>query len=285
MTARQRNAVDATGQPPPERASVAELLPRIHDGDPAAWEEIVRRYGKLVSTTVRAFRLQPADALDAVQMTWLRLAENALRVKFPERLGGWLVTTARRECLHILRQAKPVSSLIDDVTPETVPDPSVDSEQHVIETDTAQTLRKLIAELPPRRRTLLRTLFADSPRSYAEVVASDAGIPPGGIGPTRARALRQLRDKLNELGPEADPGEYVEEQPKEGDRTGSHLLDDLLDKADQALREKLEPKVTNLRIGHSQGTGDAELDSLLHRADAALRERVLPVATRNKTND
>jgi hypothetical protein len=27
-------------------------------------------------------------------MTWLRLAENTHRIQFPERLGGWLATTA-----------------------------------------------------------------------------------------------------------------------------------------------------------------------------------------------
>jgi hypothetical protein len=32
--------------------------------------------------------LQDADARDAVQTTWLRLAENAHQVQFPERLGG-----------------------------------------------------------------------------------------------------------------------------------------------------------------------------------------------------
>jgi RNA polymerase sigma factor (sigma-70 family) len=177
-------------------ASVACLLDRIRQGDAAAWNEIVRRYGKLVTTTARSFRLQEADALDAVQMTWLRLAENTHRIQFPERLGGWLATTARRECLHILRQVKPPPGLVD-VTPDTVADPSVGPEQHVIDADLVQTLRKLVAELPPRRRTLVRMLFTDHPRSYAEVARS-AGIPPGGIGPTRARALRQLRDRLCE---------------------------------------------------------------------------------------
>ncbi|MGH3636839.1 MAG: RNA polymerase sigma factor, partial [Mycobacterium sp.] len=86
--------------------SIADLVLRISEGDAAAWDEILCRYGKLVSGTVRSFRLQEADALDAMQMTWLRLAENAHRVQFPEQLGGWLATTARRECLHILRQSK-----------------------------------------------------------------------------------------------------------------------------------------------------------------------------------
>ena len=179
--------------------SVADLLLRIGEGqDPTAWEEIVRRYGKLVSATVRSFRLQETDALDAVQMTWLRLAENAHRVQLPERLGGWLSTTARRECLNILRRAKPAPDPID-VGPETVADPSVGPEQFVIGADTARTLWKLVGELPTRRRTLLRALFAENPPPYAEV-ARIAGIPIGAIGPTRARALRQLRGTLEQHG-------------------------------------------------------------------------------------
>lgn len=176
--------------------SMADLLLRIRDAEPVAWQEILRRYGKLVSATVRSCRLQDADALDAVQMTWLRLAENADRVQFPERLGGWLATTARRECLRILRQAKATPHLLDVIS-ETVADPSAGPEQRVVHADTARTLRKLIGQLSPRRQTLLRALFSDNSLPYAEV-ARAAGIPQGGIGPTRARALQQLRDKLDE---------------------------------------------------------------------------------------
>lgn len=177
--------------------SVADLLLGVGDGNPAAWDEILRRYGKLVSTTVRSFHLQEADALDAMQMTWLRLAENAEQVQFPERLGGWLVTTARRECLHILRHVR-LGPHLTEMRPETVADPSADPEQHTIDADTTQTLRKLVNKLSPRRRTLIRMLFTDNPCSYAEV-ARIAGIPPGGIGPTRARALRQMRGMLDSV--------------------------------------------------------------------------------------
>jgi RNA polymerase sigma factor (sigma-70 family) len=184
--------------------SVADLVLRMSEGDPVAWEEIVRRYGKLVSTTVRSFQLQDADALDAVQMTWLQLAENAHQVQLPERLGGWLTTTARRECLRILRhRVKLTSKLVDAVT-ETVADPSAGPEQRAIDADTAQTLWKLVDELPPRRRTLLRALFTDNPRSYTQI-AHMAGIPPGAIGPTRARILRQLRGRLLTAGMEGVP--------------------------------------------------------------------------------
>jgi len=181
--------------PADTKASVADLLLGIHDGDPASWDEILRRYGNLVSATVRTFRLQEADAVDAMQMTWLRLAENAHRVQFPERLAGWLATTARRECLNILRQSK-LGPIFTDVAPDPASAPSTGPEQRAIDANTRQTLRKLVDELPPLRRSLIRVLFTDNPCSYNEI-ARIAGIPLGGIGPTRRRALRQLRDKLD----------------------------------------------------------------------------------------
>jgi DNA-directed RNA polymerase specialized sigma24 family protein len=98
--------------------SLADLLTQIGNGNPVAWEKIINRYGKLVSTTVRSFRLQNADALDVVQTTWLRLAQNAHRVQEPKSLCGWLVTTARRECLRILAQIN--APQLIDVTQETV---------------------------------------------------------------------------------------------------------------------------------------------------------------------
>ncbi len=186
----------------PVRA-VSDLAAVGSDGDAVAWEEVLRQYGKLVSATVRTFRLQDADALDAVQTTWLRLAENAHRLQWSERLAAWLATTARRECLSILRQAKRTPDAVDAVA-ETVADPSGGPEQCFIEADATRMLWELVEELSPRQRTLLRALFTDHPRPYAEV-ARVAGIPTGAIGPTRARALRQLRGRLGErgLGPAA----------------------------------------------------------------------------------
>jgi RNA polymerase sigma factor (sigma-70 family) len=186
----------------PERA-VSDVVMIGSDGNAVTWEEIMRQYGNLVSTTVRSFRLQDADARDAVQTTWLRLAENAHCVQWAERLTGWLTTTARRECLRILRQTKRIPVPVDTVA-DTVVHPSAGPEQRLIDIDAARTLWKLVEELPPRQRTLLRALFADHPRPYVEV-ARDAGIPTGAIGPTRARALRQLRRRLDEhgLGPAA----------------------------------------------------------------------------------
>lgn len=175
---------------------IVDLLPRAGEGDPGAWEEILRRYSTLVWATVRSFHLQDADTRDAVQTTWLRLAENAHRIRHPQRLGAWLATTARRECLRVLRHLTSIPHFSETVL-EVATDPSTGPEHLAIEAETTRWLWEHVDELPPRRRTVLRALFTDSPRPYADI-ATTTGIPPGGIGPTRNRALQQLRENLGE---------------------------------------------------------------------------------------
>jgi RNA polymerase sigma factor (sigma-70 family) len=176
--------------------SVADLLLGISEGDMSAWEEIVGRYGRIVTAAIRAFRLSESDALDAVQTTWMRLAENHHRIRSPQYLGGWLATTARRECLRILRHAKRTTNIsttmIDPV------EPSAGPEQQTVNALTAETLRDLVAELTPRQQTLIQALFVDE-HPYTEI-SRITGIPAGSIGPTRIRALSLLRRRLHESG-------------------------------------------------------------------------------------
>jgi RNA polymerase sigma factor (sigma-70 family) len=177
--------------------SIDELLARAAQRDPFAWEEIISRYKGVVWARVRSFRLQDADAVDAVQMTWLRLAENCGRVQHPDRLAGWLSTTATRESLAIVRHSKRAAPV--DGLAETLTDPAAGPERTVLDAETAQAVRDLVAELPPRRRALIHAMFNQDTRRYSEI-SRDTGIPIGSLGPTRARALRQLRRMIDERG-------------------------------------------------------------------------------------
>jgi RNA polymerase sigma factor (sigma-70 family) len=170
---------------------VATVLGAAARGDNRAWEELVRRYGRLVTATVRAFRLQEADAADAEQRTWLRLVEHHRGLRDPDHLGGWLITTATRECLAILRSHRGVADLADA---DVLPDPD-DVEQRVVDADEAARLWDVVTLLPPRGRAVVRALFADERLPYAEIARS-TGIPVGSLGPTRARVLRQLRQLM-----------------------------------------------------------------------------------------
>jgi RNA polymerase sigma factor (sigma-70 family) len=171
----------------------AELVELAAQGDSRAWAEIVLRYRGLVTAVVRNFRLQDADARDAEQRTWLRLVEHLRSLRDPDRLGGWLSTTASRECLRILREARGVVAFEMDA----VPDPESGVEERVVDADTAARLWRIVAALPPRGQTIMNALFAEDPRPYAEV-AQSTGIPIGSLGPSRARLIDRVRRSFDE---------------------------------------------------------------------------------------
>jgi RNA polymerase sigma factor (sigma-70 family) len=173
--------------------SLASLVERVQDGDVAAWNAIVDRFAGLVWGVARRHCLSASDAADVSQTTWLRLVEHLDRIEDPERVGGWLATTARREALRVQRVAErelpsEQDNYIDLRAAEH--DDAVDADLLAEERD--RVLRELIAMLPTRCRLLLSVLHAESPLSYAEI-GQALEMPTGSVGPTRARCLEHLR--------------------------------------------------------------------------------------------
>lgn len=166
------------------------MIRAANEGDEAAWGAIVDRFAGLVWATTRAHRLAAAEAADVAQTTWLRLVENLDRINDPERLGAWLATTARRECLrHIRLQTREFPSGEESMFEV----PSEDrTDQRLIARERNTALRRAFARISERCQALLRLLAAPEELSYEEIGAA-LGMPIGAIGPTRARCLDQLR--------------------------------------------------------------------------------------------
>ena len=171
---------------------LSAVLSAAAAGDTTAWNRIVDRFGGLVWSVARGFGLSTADASDVVQSTWLRLVERIETVREPDRLGGWLATTARREALRLLSSAARVMPASDFVLDRAAPD--TDPSLALLSRERDRLLWRAFDELGETCRRLLRTLMADPPPSYAEAAAA-LDIPVGSIGPTRARCLVALRQR------------------------------------------------------------------------------------------
>ncbi len=178
------------------------LVTAAAGGDKAAWQVLVQRFSGLVWSITRAYHLSRADAADVSQTTWLRLAEHIDKINNPERIGAWLATAARRECLQNIRanaRAMPTEDMTRFEDPAGDDNPTeeevlrAESEREAAER--AKLIWRTIAQLPLRCRQLLRILMASPPPSYAEVAAA-LDLPVGSIGPTRARCLQRLRLEL-----------------------------------------------------------------------------------------
>ncbi len=173
--------------------SLTALLRRARAGEQPAWDRLVERFSALLWSVARGHRLGQADAGDVVQTTWLRLLEHLGRIEDPERLPGWLATTARHECLRVLRNAGREQRTGDDDAPFDVPDAGDPPDARLLSDERDAQLWACFARLSARCQTLLRVLMADPPPSYADVSVA-LGMPVGSIGPTRGRCLGHLRE-------------------------------------------------------------------------------------------
>ena len=163
-------------------------------GDQQAWDRLVDRYAGLVWAICREHRLSDSDAADTVQLTWLRLLENLGRIRDPQRLGGWLATTCRRECLAVLRQSRTTVPTTSDSL-DLVMGGSGPADQAVLATEQRAILWQAFTRLSDWCQQILRALILDAedgPPSY-RLVAAELQTPVGGLGPTRARCLSHSR--------------------------------------------------------------------------------------------
>jgi RNA polymerase sigma factor (sigma-70 family) len=181
-----------SGSTRPDAPEVARLVAAAAAGESGAWDALVDKFAPTVWAVARGHRLSAVDAADVSQTTWLRLVENLHRIRQPERVGAWLAVTARRESLRVLRvgSRQTATGHDFDVLPDPVPAPPPD--RGVATQEWGLMVSGLVEQLPVRSQVLLRLLSADSPLSYRDI-SEALDMPIGSIGPTRARALEQLR--------------------------------------------------------------------------------------------
>jgi RNA polymerase sigma factor (sigma-70 family) len=174
------------------RADLTRVVAAAATGDERAWEALYRRFDPTLRRVARGFCLSSHEVEDALQATWLRVFRGLHRLENPAAIGGWLVTTARRESLRVLQLATrevPAEHAIGDEMPDLN---SHDDYDPLADADRLAAIRAALDSLPARERTLLTLLSREPAPSYEEA-AAELGMPLGSVGPTRGRALARLR--------------------------------------------------------------------------------------------
>jgi RNA polymerase sigma factor (sigma-70 family) len=185
-------AMDEQMQPSDEKLVLA-----CRRSEAAAWGLLVNRYQRLIYTIPRRAGLDEDQAAEVFQCTFAKLWGHLDEIEHPECIRAWLVTTARREMLRLIRQQSiepSLSSLEAVLGNEPLPDEALErlEDQHLI--------RTALAAMDERCRHLLTLLFYHPDRPpYAEIAAA-LDMPEGSLGPTRARCLQKLRRLLEVSG-------------------------------------------------------------------------------------
>ena len=179
--------------------SDAALVRACRGGSEAAWETLVRRYQRYVHAIPRRAGLDDDAAADVFQEVFSALVQALDRIEEPDRIGAWILTTAKRATWRTLRRrmaARAGQTAIDEEAEE-VPDTEPLPENVMVGVEEQMQVRSALSALDDRCRRLLTMLFyAPEPPAYGDVAAA-LGLAEGSIGPIRARCLERLLRRLH----------------------------------------------------------------------------------------
>lgn len=174
-----------------EGAADAQLVARSVAGDRAAFGLLVERYAAQARRVAQAVLGDPDDADDAAQDGFLSALVKLAQYDAARPFGPWLMrivanAAADRRRRSRVRRSEPLDpSLVGG-------GPRPDAE--AIRGELAQRLREALAELTPRRRTVV-VLFDVEGYSHAEI-GEILGVPEGTVRSEVFHARRRLRALL-----------------------------------------------------------------------------------------
>ncbi|GAB4221964.1 MAG: sigma-70 family RNA polymerase sigma factor [Acidobacteriota bacterium] len=176
----------------------AALVRGCLQGREDAWEELVRRYRRLIYSIPVAFRFSEDQADEVFQRVALKLLEKLESLEKVGSLGSWIGTVTRRECLDIVRGRARSA----DVEPEVLEQhaaPEVPADDTLVAIEQEHAVALALERLDPTCRELLRALYVESPRPAYDEIAARMGRPVGSLGPTRGRCLKKLERRYRQV--------------------------------------------------------------------------------------
>jgi RNA polymerase sigma-70 factor (ECF subfamily) len=182
-------------------ATERELARGLRDGDPRAFEAIVRTYGGRMLAVTRRILHDEEEARDAVQDAFISAFKARAQFHADARVSTWLHRIAVNAALMRLRtKRRTLETSIDEVLPtfndvghHAEPFVSWDEPADVAveRRETAEFVREAIARLPESYRTVL--LMRDIEGRNTEETAAAMGITPNAVKIRLHRARMALR--------------------------------------------------------------------------------------------
>ncbi|HEV3383438.1 MAG TPA: sigma-70 family RNA polymerase sigma factor [Gemmata sp.] len=178
----------------PRERSDRELLAQFASNrDEDAFEELVRRHGRMVLSVARRVTGSQQDAEDAFQAAFLVLARRATHIKQPEQLANWLYGVAYRTALEARAARRRVLEHPVSAIPETAASITVDDSS-----DLRRVIDEELARLPEKYRAAVVMCDLEGlPRAEA---ASSLKIPEGTLSSRLAYARKILANRLTKRG-------------------------------------------------------------------------------------
>ena len=179
---------------PRARMTDNELVERARAGDARSYEQLVRRYERLVGRVLYSYAGRDAAVEDLVQETFLR-AYDRLSTFNPEyRFKTWLLAIANNLGIDTLRRRRDVVEFNPEVHGRVVRGP----EAVATEAERAKSVQEAVMTLPETYSVPLVLRYAEG-LTYAEI-AEVLGITVPALKSRLFRARNMLAERLEERG-------------------------------------------------------------------------------------
>ncbi len=176
--------------------SLTELVAAALAGDATAWQLLVRRLERVVWKAVNMMTTDNEVRDDAFAATWLRLTERLGSVREPEKLPGWLATTATNEVRTIVRHRSRQHVSIDAAAPADLFRDLLgggDHDRDLVRSEASTAVRQAFLQLDEDCRQILTVLVLTDPAPSYREASEMLARPIGALGPSRGRCLEKLR--------------------------------------------------------------------------------------------
>jgi RNA polymerase sigma-70 factor, ECF subfamily len=171
-----------------------ELVARTLDGDVRSYEELMRRYERLVGRVLYPYARREISVEDLVQETFLRAYDRLETFNPDYRFKTWLLAIANNLGVDTLRRRREAV----EFNPETHTGTSWGPEAEALEADRARSVQSAIATLPETYGVPLILRYSEG-LSYAEI-AEVLGITIPAVKSRLFRARHMLGERLEEVG-------------------------------------------------------------------------------------
>lgn len=171
-----------------------ELVTRTLAGDVRSYEELVRRYERLVGRVVYSYARREISVEDLVQETFLRAYDRLETFNPDYRFKTWLLAIANNLGVDTLRRRRELV----EFNPETHAQVSRSPEAEAVDADRSRGVREAIATLPETYGVPLVLRYTEG-LSYAEI-AEVLSITVPAVKSRLFRARNMLAGRLEDAG-------------------------------------------------------------------------------------
>ena len=182
----------------------AELLSRIREDAPGAFDEFVTRFGGRIYAFGMKFCGDREDAKDVLQDTLLQAYRSLRQLEHAEAVTSWLYRVAANACLMKRRKGKfePEREIsLEELLPGAgavpriqIPDPAALPHDDAVRAETKARVQKAIGDLPPTYRIVL--VMRDMEQLSTQEVADALSLEISAVKMRLHRARLMVRKSL-----------------------------------------------------------------------------------------